>query len=241
MVDLTGHTSPEDYPRPGPIGRPPAPAGLTGLRPEVAGHPADALLLDLDGTLVDSEPIHREGYRRAFTRRGWPCTDEDLAVFTGRRADDVFRTIPGPWDGLDPQALYQELVAAVPTDLTPEPLTGAVDLLDQADRLGIPFALVTSAGRAWAEPALAALGGLDRFAAVVTRDDVERGKPSPDCYQLAAHRLGVAPARCVAVEDAPAGVRAAVAAGVGRVVAVPSTHTPGLLREAGAHEVLPDR
>nr|WP_277628018.1 HAD family phosphatase [Arsenicicoccus dermatophilus] len=235
---MTGRAPQEDSPHPRPHGRPPAPAGLTGLRPEVAGSPAAGLLLDLDGTLVDSEPIHREGYRRVFACRGWPCSDADLAIFTGRRADDVFRTTPGPWDGLDPQALFEELVAALPTDLAPEPLAGAADLLDEADRLGIPCALVTSAGRAWAEPALAALGGLERFAAVVTRDDVERGKPSPDCYQLGAHRLGVDPARCVAVEDAPAGVRAAVAAGVGRVVAVPSTHAPELLREAGAHEVL---
>ncbi|MFL6177439.1 MAG: hypothetical protein ACJ715_12380, partial [Ornithinibacter sp.] len=58
-----------------------------------------ALLLDLDGTLVDSEPLHRERYRAWFEQRGWPYDDEVASLFTGRRADDVFRTVEGPWRG----------------------------------------------------------------------------------------------------------------------------------------------
>ena len=62
-----------------------------------------ALLLDLDGTLVDSEPLHRAAYRAFFEARGWDAPD--LSLFTGRRAEDVFATEPGPWTGHDYDAL----------------------------------------------------------------------------------------------------------------------------------------
>ena len=75
-----------------------------------------ALLLDLDGTLVDSEPIHRAGFERWFAHRGWPFDLEVAALFTGRRADDVFRTVDGPWSGGDPDAMFAEIVAMVPRD-----------------------------------------------------------------------------------------------------------------------------
>jgi mannitol-1-/sugar-/sorbitol-6-phosphatase len=71
-----------------------------------------ALLLDLDGTLVDSEAIHRRGYAAFFAHRGWDVPD--LSVFTGRRAEDVFATVPGPWTGLDPQALHAEALKPLP-------------------------------------------------------------------------------------------------------------------------------
>ena len=71
-----------------------------------------ALLLDLDGTLVDSEPLHRAGFEAWFAPRGWPYDDDVAGLFTGRRADDVFRTVDGPWRDGDPQAMLEEIVAA---------------------------------------------------------------------------------------------------------------------------------
>ena len=68
-----------------------------------------ALLLDLDGTLVDSEPLHRRGYELSFAARGWDVPD--LGIFTGRRALDVFATEPGPWSGLDPQDVLDHVLA----------------------------------------------------------------------------------------------------------------------------------
>ena len=70
-----------------------------------------ALLLDLDGTLIDSEPIHRAAYRAFFAERGWEVPD--LTMFTGRRAEDVFVVEPGPWTGQDPAALSAEIMACV--------------------------------------------------------------------------------------------------------------------------------
>lgn len=199
-----------------------------------------ALLLDLDGTLVDSEPIHREGFRLWYASRGWEYTDEVAALFVGRRADDVFATVDGPWRGLDPQALFAEAVAAMPRDRLPDPVPGAAEALAKATAHGIPLALVTSANRGWAERALAPLGGLDPFAVVVTRDDVDDGKPHPAGYASACVALGADPATAVACEDAPNGVRAAVAAGVGTVLGVTTSVGADALRSVGATHAAPD-
>ena len=199
-----------------------------------------ALLLDLDGTLVDSEPIHRAGFQAWFAARGWAYDDEVARVFTGRRADDVFRTVDGPWRGGDPHEMFAEIVSLVPRDRLPEPVPGALDTIERARQAGIPLALVTSADARWAAKALAPLGGLALFAATVTRDDIDRGKPDPACYALACDRLGVDAAGALACEDAPDGVRAAAAAGVGAVIGVTTTFTALALREAGATATMPD-
>jgi sugar-phosphatase len=82
-----------------------------------------ALLLDLDGTLVDSEPFHRRSYDVFLERRGW--TVPDVRIFTGRRAEDVFAEEPGPWSGEDPEALAAEVRGIVDEMGTPGPVTGA--------------------------------------------------------------------------------------------------------------------
>ncbi|WP_195849216.1 HAD family hydrolase [Arsenicicoccus cauae] len=207
---------------------------MAGLRPPAA------LLLDLDGTLVDSEPVHRETYRRFFGARGWEHDDALLAQFTGRRPDDVFAGTPGPWSGEDPTALLHEVASHHPHDLLPEPVEGARELVDDACSRGIPCVLVTSADRRWARTALEILGGAGRFAAMVTREDVTDGKPAPDGYLLAIRTLGVRPEDCLVAEDTPAGVRAGRSAGAGTVVGVTTSFSADELRAAGADLVLPD-
>ena len=192
---------------------------------------AAALLLDLDGTLVDSESFHRQVFRNWFAARGWPVSEEVLAGFTGRRADDVLAHSPGPWSGEDVAVMLAELLAGMAALPRPELATGAAELIAGA---GVPLGLVTSANTAWARTCLGDL--LDSFAVVVTRDDVTYGKPHPEPYRLACERLGVAPSRCVAVEDALAGVASALAAGIGTVVAVAGTFTRAELAEA--HKVI---
>jgi len=197
-----------------------------------------ALLLDLDGTLVDSEPLHRRGYRAFLQSRGWDVPD--LSVFTGRRAEDVFATEPGPWAGHDPALLLAEVLPFVPSDPA-APVAGARELLLAAKAAGVPVAIVTSAGPPWVERCLAESldlpGGVDL---VVTALDVADGKPDPAGYALACSKLGVAPADAVAVEDSPAGVRAALCAGVRRVHGVHTTHAAARLSAAGAVEVHAD-
>lgn len=203
----------------------------------MTGHPGrpTALLLDLDGTLVDSEATHRRGYAAFFAHRGWDVPD--LSIFTGRRAEDVFASEPGPWAGLDPRALHAEALPFVPDD-PPVPVAGARPLVLAARDAGVPVAIVTSAGPGWVDLSLDALGA--SVDVVVTAEDVVDGKPDPAGYLLAASRLDVDPASVAVVEDSPAGVRAAVAAGVRRVLGVSTTHAADLLLAAGAVDVHED-
>ncbi|HEY0948564.1 HAD family phosphatase [Nocardioides sp.] len=200
---------------------------------------AAALLLDLDGTLVDTEPMHRAAYRRFFEGHGWEVPD--LSLFTGRRAADVFATEAGPWTGEDGHALAREVMACIDPEALPEPVPGAAALLEAAARLGVPVAIVTSAGPAWVRRLAAGpLPGLADVEVLVTAEDVTDGKPDPAGYDLACRRLGVPAADAVAVEDSPAGVRAAVAAGVDTVVGVTTTWDAAALAAAGANRAVGD-
>jgi sugar-phosphatase len=198
-----------------------------------------ALLLDLDGTLVDSEPLHRRGYESFFAHKGWDVPD--LSVFTGRRAADVFATEPGPWAGLDPEVVLAEVLTHVP-DEAARAVPGARQLVEAARTGGTPIAIVTSAGPAWVERCLVeSLSlGLDSVDLVVTARDVDDGKPHPAGFALACQRLGADPATALAAEDSPAGVRAAVGAGVRHVHGVATTHPREVLLAAGAVEVHDD-
>ena len=198
-----------------------------------------ALLLDLDGTLVDSEPLQRTGYQRFFAARGWPAPD--LSVFTGRRAADVFPTLAGPWQGHDPVALSEEVTGLVPRDVPPDPVPGAVKLVRTAAAVGVRVAIVTSAGPAWVQTAVGqGLGVLDLVELVITAQDVVDGKPHPAGYLLACERLGIAPRIAWAVEDSAAGVESAAAAGVGAVFGVTTSVSAGVLVDAGAHATYAD-
>lgn len=198
-----------------------------------------ALLLDLDGTLVDSEPLQREAYRLFFATRGWEAPD--LAVFTGRRAEDVLPTIDGPWRDEDHAAIAREVTALVPRDVAPTAVPGAAELVRAAAGSGVRVAVVTSAGPAWVQQALGdGLRLLDLVEVVVTAADVVDGKPHPAGYLLACDRLGLSPATTLAAEDSTAGVRAAVAAGVGHVVGVTTSRVARDLADAGAHATYAD-
>jgi sugar-phosphatase len=149
--------------------------------------------------------------------------------------------------GLDPEAVAREshgvpsrqVIARLAPHLGPEEVervealhaaTGGEALPGAAELLELCDAVVTSSSAPLAAARLAA-AGLPVPAVLVTVDDVARGKPHPDPYLLAAHRLGVDPADCLVIEDAPAGIAAGNAAGM-TVWAVATTHAPDELREA---------
>lgn len=200
-----------------------------------------ALLLDLDGTLVDSEPVHRAAYRSFFASRGWPVDEDTLSLFTGRRADDVFATVPGPWSQESPTELFEAVLAHIDPGHSPVPVPGGAELVTAAVGAGVPLAIVTSANTDWVEATVDRLLGIHHhFDAIVTRDDVADGKPDPSCYRLACRQVDADPARAIAVEDAPAGVRSAVAAGIGRVYGVTTTWPAGELLAAGVVEAVTD-
>jgi mannitol-1-/sugar-/sorbitol-6-phosphatase len=202
-----------------------------------------AVLLDMDGTLIRSEHVHRAIWQRFFTAWQVEMDDERYAdAVMGRRARDVLAHLPGPWTPDDLPGVLASLDADV--DAAAREVTvvdGAVALIRELAARGHRLAVVTSGGRGWAERVLGdVLDVRDALEVVVTAEEVEVGKPSPEGYLTACRRLGVAPAGCAAVEDAPSGVRALVAAGVGRIVGVSTTSSATALRAAGAMEVVPD-
>ncbi|GAA2724795.1 HAD family hydrolase [Cellulomonas aerilata] len=203
--------------------------------------PGAGLLLDLDGTLVDSEPVHREAFRLAFADRGWDVPDDVVRQFAGRRAVEVFPVLDGPWCGEDPRTLTAAVIAATHrTTARPVPVPGAAELLGACRSVGLPVAVVTSASRAWVGEVAGMLGVDPDGLAMVTAEQCERGKPDPEPYRRGGELLGLRPADLVAVEDTPAGLTAALRAGVGRVVGVTTSQPPDALRAAGAHETAAD-
>jgi mannitol-1-/sugar-/sorbitol-6-phosphatase len=176
-----------------------------------------ALLFDMDGVLVDSRAIVERTWRRWAARHGIDA-DPLLHVAHGRRTNETLQAV------VPHLAVPEELAWLEAAELADDDglvaVPGAARLLTAL--LGVPWAVVTSAGPELARRRLAA-AGLPASPVLVSSNDVSRGKPAPDGYVLAANRLMVAPAEAVVFEDAPAGIAAARAAG-SRVVGVATTH-----------------
>ncbi|MFG2556465.1 HAD-IA family hydrolase [Streptomyces sp. NPDC048581] len=202
--------------------------------------PLQAVLFDMDGTLVDTERLWWEAVELVAGRA---LTEADEADVLGRPVEHTAAWLAAatgvPADVLADE-LHREFTDRVRADIVPRP--GALDLLDALAREGVPTALVTASPRAVADTVLAALGGASRFAVSVTADDTEHTKPAPDPYLAACRVLGVDPSRCVAVEDTETGVASAEAAGC-TVLAVPSLApieaVPGRTVEASLEGVTP--
>lgn len=177
-----------------------------------------AILFDLDGVLVDSTGYVEQQWRRWATAKGL-APEPFLKVCHGRRALETIR-LAAPH--LDAEA---EVAAFRPDDtgwagLSLGPVEGAQTLLA---RLPVgSWAVATSGARIVAKERLER-AGLPVPAVLVCAEDVLHGKPSPDVYLMAALSLGVAPADCVVIEDAPAGIEAARSAGM-KVIALTTTH-----------------
>jgi HAD superfamily hydrolase (TIGR01509 family) len=186
-----------------------------------------AIVCDMDGLLVDSERMERRVWQRAARELGIELSDERFATFVGHsgdRNDALLRHYFGePFDVPGFRAMchrgMRELMESEGIALRP----GAREWLAFVCELGIPLGLATSSGPVAVRERLGDL--LPLFAAVVTRADVQHGKPHPDLYLEAAERLRVAPESALAVEDSPAGTQAALAAGM-PVVVVPDLIAP---------------
>jgi HAD superfamily hydrolase (TIGR01509 family) len=176
----------------------------------------DAVIFDMDGLLFDTERISREASFAAATVMGLAMTDEFYATLIGvpgRDCEVLLRNHYGEGFSMpvfdDAYHVHVErlLDGGVPVK------SGAAELLRHLAAQGVPIALATSSGRQTTERNLQRAGWRDLFKAVVTRDEVARGKPFPDLFLRAADQLDVAPQRCLALEDSHNGIRAAQAAG----------------------------
>jgi mannitol-1-/sugar-/sorbitol-6-phosphatase len=192
----------------------------------------DAVLFDLDGVLIDSTAVVERHYRMFALRHGLDA-DALIADLHGRRmADVIAAALPGlrGQELADECARFEAAEAADVADLAVIP--GAAELTHELE--GRPWAIVTSGTGPVATRRLEA-AGIAVPPVLITGELVASGKPSPDPYLLAAERLGVDPARCVVVEDAPAGVDAGLAAGAS-VIGVATT--VGAEELSAAHHVV---
>lgn len=204
--------------------------------------PIAATIFDMDGLLIDSERIalrtfqsicdeHDLGEQSALYMQLLGTTDATSADILRRTLPthidvDVFMT---SWTSL----YAHETHSAVPL------LHGVHELLDHLDRIDMPRAVATSTQTEAARHKLHNSGILHRFNQITGGDQVAQGKPAPDIYLLAAERLAVDPADCLALEDSPNGVRAALAAGM-HVVQIPSLTPAETLKTSSNHTVLED-
>ena len=166
-----------------------------------------AAVFDLDGTLVDSETRSHESWRHVFTSRGIVPDDSLIRAFVGRRGVDVHDLLRERVPGHDPAELMAETSAHFHGPHQPPlgPLAGAVELVRAIGAAGVPLALVTSAGRRYAEENLAELGVRPLFSVVVTAEDVAVGKPDPQGYLAAARGAGRAARGVRGVRGRPGG------------------------------------
>lgn len=194
--------------------------------------PPAACLFDLDGLLLDTEPLHSLAWSQAAAQFGVSLDEGQLLRLRGRRRHDCAEQVlawiaagGGGCDGVDAllavrQPIAERLLAQAP------PIDGAEALVRRCHALGVPMALATSSSREAVALKAAPHPWLGLIGTSVHGDDPElaAGKPAPDVYLLAADRLGVRPTDCWAFEDSPAGARSAAAAGCRVHVLLP----PGL-------------
>jgi HAD superfamily hydrolase (TIGR01509 family) len=179
----------------------------------------DLIIFDNDGVLVDSEPISNRLLAAYLTELGHPTSyDDSIRDYMGsamHRVHDLVaertgRRLPDDFDDV----FHARVFAAFEREL--KPVAGAMDVLEQLAADGVPYCVASSGSHERIRVGHRTTG-LDRWfddGRIFSSQDVGRGKPAPDLFLYAAERMGVAPDRCVVVEDSPLGVRAAVAAGM---------------------------
>jgi HAD superfamily hydrolase (TIGR01509 family) len=200
-----------------------------------------AILFDLDGTIVNTDPIHYQAWQQKLASYGIEI-DETFykSRISGRLNPEIVKDILPQLSAADGQrfadekeALFRELAANL------QPLSGFSQLIAWTETHQLKRALVTNAPRLNAEFVLKVLGIEETFQTIVLAEDCIAGKPDPAPYNVALNQLGIQAQEAIALEDSPSGIRAAVAAGI-RTIGIASTHDPKVLLEVGAFMAIPD-
>ena len=202
------------------------------------GSELEALIFDFDGLMIDSERIEADCIKEVVAAWGHSLEYTDFGhLFGSVDADEQWDELLQKTCGRTVAELDEQLHRLTTPRKDDLPLLpGVQDLLDVAQERGLRVGLATGNTRAILERRLGRHGVFDRFDAVVTRVEVERGKPHPDIYLEVAQRLEVATSSCLVLEDSVLGCEAALAAGM-RVIACPSVVTAHLTFPAEAQRV----
>lgn len=193
------------------------------------------VIFDMDGVLIDSEPLHYEAFREVFGAAGVDLSEDVYRSVIGRTLPDTIEILKSRFGlGADSTAIAAAYSDAV-LEVLSRPLTpgdGAHWLIDQLRERGFGLGLASSSRRSWIEATLRGLELTHAFEAIVSGDDVGYGKPAPDIYLAAARLLDADPTRCLAIEDSPAGLQSARAAGMTTVGLITPHIDPALLGDA---------
>lgn len=186
-----------------------------------------AIIFDMDGLMVDSEPAARHAWNQVLQTHGYEMTDDVYRQMIGRRTDQASQIVKDNYplplinDELitEKTVIFHEIRAqGIPA------MPGLMALQAAIKERGIPWAVATSSPRDHAEIILAQLGLTADCHAIAAGNEATHGKPAPDIYLLAAERLGIDPAVCLALEDSEPGCTAARASGM-TVIAIPNGQT----------------
>ncbi len=192
----------------------------------------DAVIFDMDGTLIDSEHLTVEVVQAMLSEHGLP-TEVDETRLQGVTWDQIAADLVAEHPTLAPvctgDVLHRRCHARW-LGVPPPPMPGVEQAIAAAAAAGLPVAIATSSNAEAVSALRSRPGWGDLFDVEVTADDISRSKPDPEIFLLAAERLDVAPARCLVFEDSLAGLRAAGAAGMWRVAVVLRSADPNQAR-----------
>jgi len=202
-----------------------------------------ALILDCDGVLVDSEPLHWQSWREVFLRHGVALSDDYMMRFVGMSSPQTMAALvelEHAFENLDPEELIRqkrELFWEYVDDRLEE-IPGVSGFLNAMARR-VPLAMATGGPRATYHRVLRRMKWTDLFQVTVGADDIVNSKPHPEIYALTLERLGLPASACLAFEDSAPGLEAARAAGLD-VVGIASTYPPEYLAGRGACAIMRD-
>jgi beta-phosphoglucomutase family hydrolase len=189
-----------------------------------------AVIFDMDGLMVDTEPLYSQAMQQVAQKRGKCFTLELKQKIMGRLAIDsmrIFKEALGlnesPEEILEErEKIYGKLIAQ-----EIKPMPGLFKVLELLDKMGIRKAIASSSKRCWIELIIDKLGIRNQFEIIVSGQEIQRGKPNPDIYLLAAKKLNLKPQQCLVIEDATSGVKSAKSANM-KCIAIPNQFTQGL-------------
>ncbi len=199
------------------------------------------IIFDMDGVLVDSEPLFLMAINRLVANHGEaPISEEENEEYLlGTTVEETWRRLKGlrnlPGTTEDYINQYNGVVRQVlREELHPQP--GVTTIIDECVKRGLPKAVASSSLRKWVQLKLETIRLQNSFDVILGGDDVTNGKPNPEIYRLAAQCLGLRPRSCIAIEDSPVGIQAAVGAGA-YTIAV-RTHSTRNMDISQAHLIL---